>query len=463
MMRLERLVAVVCLLGWLGSTASGQQAAAPEEALTGWQWVQDIKPAPPGDAKYIDFLVMPDVFNAARFDLADLRIRNAAGREVHYALRIRNEQNKIEERKVQEMTHSGRSPDRSDEVVLDLGPQPPATNELVVSTSGTNFRREARVEGSDRRDGDWKVLKEHAQLIQFQIGAQSLSNNHVIYPLTRLRYLRLRVYPDPGVKDDAPTVASVAVLESTRIAGEELTLPGRLGLRQAVPTESGPGSSWDIDLGGSSVPCSRLSFDIVDDDFVRDYRLEVLPDDSDPRNSPRDRRGPTEKYPGYYRDSAAMGGFVTGGVWRRRAGMAHEQMEIVFPEVRASRLRLLVTDNRNPPLNIGSVQFSGAARQVVFERGEAASGGLRLFFGNPKATAPNYDFERNLPTTLTPPPQRTQLEELVQPNPEYRPEPKPWTERWPWVIYVVLGAASAVLIVILGMLAREVMRHHDAQ
>jgi hypothetical protein len=40
-------------------------------------------------------------------------------------------------------------------------------------------------------------------------------------------------------------------------------------------------------------------------------------------------------------------------------------------------------------------------------------------------------------------------------NPAYRPEPKPWTERWPWVIYLVLGTASLLLLILLGLLARE--------
>jgi hypothetical protein len=89
---------------------------------------------------------------------------------------------------------------------------------------------------------------------------------------------------------------------------------------------------------------------------------------------------------------------------------------------------------------------------------------LRLYFGNPKAQAPNYDFSRFLPATLVPEPSRAQWSSAgVQPNPTYVPEPKPWSERWPWLVYVVLGTASLVLLVILAVLARKALVKSDPQ
>ena len=39
-------------------------------------------------------------------------------------------------------------------------------------------------------------------------------------------------------------------------------------------------------------------------------------------------------------------------------------------------------------------------------------------------------------------------------NPVYRPEPKPFSERSPWLVYVVLAVAGIVLAAILVSLAR---------
>ena len=128
----------------------------------------------------------------------------------------------------------------------------------------------------------------------------------------------------------------------------------------------------------------------------------------------------------------------------------------------ASRLRLVVTDYRNPPLELRAATVRAAAREVVFAAPARAVSGLRLYYGNPKAEPPGYDFARNLPATLVPSPARLSLGSRSE-NPDYRPEPKPFTERWPWVIYVILGAICLALGVLIISLARTAIRLHDEQ
>jgi len=50
-------------------------------------------------------------------------------------------------------------------------------------------------------------------------------------------------------------------------------------------------------------------------------------------------------------------------------------------------------------------------------------------------------------------------------NREYRPEPKPLTERVPWLIYVVLAVSSITLAFVLWSLARTATQigHKEAQ
>ena len=113
-------------------------------------------------------------------------------------------------------------------------------------------------------------------------------------------------------------------------------------------------------------------------------------------------------------------------------------------------------------LSISSIKASAPARQVVFELKEAPAQPLRLFFGNAKASAPHYDFEKELPAKLA--------KALVYagvgantPNPDYKPEPLPFTERLPWLIYVVLAASSLALAMILISLARTTLRTEPEQ
>ena len=145
-----------------------------------------------------------------------------------------------------------------------------------------------------------------------------------------------------------------------------------------------------------------------------------------------------------------------GPQWRRAANTAGCGLR----RARAGRLRLVVTDFRNPPLDLKSAQFSAPARQVVFARDPELKSPLRLYYGNHTAEAPHYDLERSLPARLDPPPARLILQEQ-QKNPNFIPEPKPFTERWPWLIYVVFGAASGVLGLVLLDLGRTVVARHD--
>ena len=168
---------------------------------------------------------------------------------------------------------------------------------------------------------------------------------------------------------------------------------------------------------------------VLDQEFVRNYRLETA-------------------------EVGAIGQFLSGGEWRRRPGSENKALIISLNnEVFARRLRLVVTDYRNPPLTITDVSFEAAARELLIPATANVDGRFRLYFGNPQAEAPRYDFAQNLPDN----PQSTALiaDAKTEKNPEYRPEPKPWTDRWPWLIYLVLGAASLILLLILASIARQ--------
>ena len=97
---------------------------------------------------------------------------------------------------------------------------------------------------------------------------------------------------------------------------------------------------------------------------------------------------------------------------------------------------------------------------VIAKRAESPAGPWRLYFGNPKAESPNYDFARNLPQRIAPPPDRLTLG-ARQENPGYEPEPLPLTERLPWLIYVLLSAAVAVLALLIANLARASIQIAD--
>jgi hypothetical protein len=185
---------------------------------------------------------------------------------------------------------------------------------------------------------------------------------------------------------------------------------------------------------------ARLTFTAAGDAVTRPFRLEI----AGTRNAP-----PSE---------------VPDAQWHWRKEGGQLLLDITFTEVRASRLRLVVTDFANPPLDLQAVTYSAAARQVVFAPppDKKLEGPLQLYFGNAEATPAAYDFERTLPAELTPAPVEVEVGD-PQDNPEYVPPARPLGERLPWLIYVVLGAACLVLVALLGLLARQAVRRHDAK
>ena len=317
----------------------------------------------------------PSVFDAARVDLADLRLYDARLRDLPYALRVRSEVDTTEAVPAKEFNRVPASASSgSSQLSLDLGEKQIEHNEVEINTPGDDFRRRVLLEGSD--DGNtWNKLVEH-DIVRFPSGEKSFVDRTLGYTPSRYRYLRITLHRDPQNDTRAVDVGEVVVRRRVKVPGEldERQVP--FGQREPVRADGGPGSRWVVDLQGTGIPVDRLLVRIADEAFVRNYYIEA--------------GGPAGTNERFWR--------VTSGVWQRRAGEPKQDLVAEFgQEHRAARLRLVVTDNRNPALNLESVRAAAPARVVIARRTDSPDGPWRLYFGNPKAESPNYDFARNLP------------------------------------------------------------------
>ena len=446
-----RLWLVPCLLAPGLCVAQGEtpapREAAPansvqDEALSAWQYIQTVPLAETRETKLVDFVLTPSVFDGARIDLADLRLYDAIGREIPYALRVRSPRNATQAVPATQF-NDVEGPDKTNLLSLDLGQEVIEHNEVQIKTRGSGFRRSVLLEGS--QDGEqWSVLADK-NLLNFGEGDDKLIEDRIAYPPCRLRYLRITLHRDPQIDKQLVPIEEVVVRRRIEVPGEYVTREVVFGEREGVKTQNGPGSAWFIDLGGRHNPVERLHVDIADPEFARDYFIEAAGPPA-PRSSP-------------WR--------VASGQWQRRAGEAIKPMVATFPEQRAARLRLSITDHRNPALHLQEMRVTAAVRQVIFEVDGELIEPVQLFYGNPEAAAPNYDFAKNLPKTPSPAPYRLELEPR-QGNPRYQPPPLPLTERLPWLIYVLLGLAIAALGLLIANLARAAIavseaRHQPAQ
>ena len=418
------------------------------EDQTRWPFFADIEVPPADDSitsvttpQLVDFFATSDVFEHARPDLSDLRIYTADGNTVPYALRILSPKSVRDVFSAIEFNRS-EPDDGVHELTLDLERDDIEHNEVLVETTGTNFRRSVEISGSaDAKD--WKPLVS-GHVIQFKSGEQALMNQSFQYPNSRHRYLRVQVTPDPQAIDgnDTFTFQSASVIRQLDVPGQPVTTEAVMSNREPTRQYGAPGSRWILDFG-AAIPCDRLEVIVQDDEFARDISLE---------EESLNGLGQPEFYPVY----------VSGGTeWRRVRGEPAAPMVVTFPEIRSRRLRLTVADYRNKPLTLGSVQGSGAARQIIFERLENSKLPVKLYFGNHEAETANYDFARNLPDSLKADPFRVSVS-AAESNPEFVPAPKAFTERFPWLVYVALSSVSLVLGVVIMNLSKAAIANHDA-
>jgi len=382
-----------------------------------------------------DLAVPLEVMDKSREDLADLRLYNAEGREIPYALRIRGEVD--EKREVETRVFNEGRIGSTSEMALDLGEGAGEHNEVEIETSGSNFRRRVEIEGGDSGK-EWRTLRTGDVIFSFEAQNKVVESKRVSYPASRYRYLRVRVDADElSDKQQPPAISGVKVMMALREKGELTAWAVPVPPYQYLRNQSSPASAWIIDLG-ARVPCDRLSIEVNDDSFSRPFQVEAV---DDPQNIR----------------------FVTSGELTRRVGEARRPLLITFEkEVYAQRLRLLVTDFSNQTLSIASIRPGAPARQIVFELKETPVQPLRLYFGDPKSNAPHYDFEKDLQAKLSAQPVRCEVGNVTE-NPGYKPEPLPLTERIPWLIYAVLAASSLALAMILISLTRTTLRAKPQQ
>ena len=220
----------------------------------------------------------------------------------------------------------------------------------------------------------------------------------------------------------------MAVREKGQLSSWSVYVPSY----QLLRNQGAHASVWTIDLGARA-PCDRLTLEIDDESFSRPFQVESIDDPQNVR-------------------------LIASGTLTRHSGDEKKPLVIVFDqEGNVRKLRLQITDYSNPTLTITAIQASAPARQLVYELKDQSSRPLRLYFGNASVPAPHYDFENELQSKLSSEPGHSTYGGATM-NPEYKPEPRPLTERVPWLIYLVLAVPSIALAYILFSLARKTVR-----
>jgi hypothetical protein len=309
---------------------------------------------------------------SARGDLADLRLRDAAGAEVPYllvpppevppawaaAVRIRP----VPPTK----TESGAE--------LDLGGAKEVAG-VAVTFGQTGFLKRVRVEGSG--DGQrWATLLDGEALYALPLdpgacGGEAcpgaLVRQELHFPATRVRFLRL-VLDDRRSPRVPPPAAARALL-----AGAGAPVPGPSFALPATPREGEPGTSrFSLRLPGPHLPVRALVLEVKAARLARKARvLESRLGDG--------RLAPVE-----------LGSAMLVAV--ERDGVLAGELRIPVEAPEEQELELVVEDGDNPPLELTAVRAELAPVPWIFF--ESTDGQpLTARVGDPARQAPRYDLE----------------------------------------------------------------------
>jgi hypothetical protein len=385
-------------------------AAAPlGKAWTNWRYSRAIE-LPATDSVRLAGLSLPqDVYLRAQTSLPDIRIIDDAGSEVPFA-RYAREGSTISKNLSTEILENSFSRGDYTQVVVNVGESAPFHNAVEIHTGESDFIEWVSVEASDDAH-EWRTVEERAPIFRFRQQHRE-GTQMVRYSPNNARYLRIRVLDG----DKKFPIDSAQVFSST------VEAPERSFLDESIVDEPGGHAgenSWRVDLGTPALGLQEVRFAVNPAEFIRAVNISV----SD--------------------DGNTWTPVAHGEIYRfLRDSSAEQHLRVDVPgEVTGRYWRITVVNGNDAPLPgvIPSLYITPV--HFVFEQQPGHS--YRLIYGQIRATSPQYDLARRISA------EQEDLAVVGQLGAEEETsnyaDPRPWTEKNRYVMWVVMGLAVLLL------------------
>ncbi|HXI42335.1 MAG TPA: DUF3999 family protein [Bryobacteraceae bacterium] len=372
-----------------------------------WQYQAPIE-MPPGSTGIAAARLTRDIYVRSRPDLGDLRVVRGAD-EVPYLIETRS--GTIEDLEAEPVILD-RSviPGTGLQLTLDLGPHA-RHSRLRISTAETNFRRKVRIETGDDNH-TWAVARNDGSIFDFSQGDRHMALLTVNYPTSTKRYVRVTIFGWTKTGD----VRQVWSAYHHERPAERDVMETATAERSEDPKTKA--SILTVDLKQPGLPYDLLRLDSGPSHFYRAAELETSADAKDWR-------------------------YAASGAIFQTANETSEGLAFATRHDRYLRLRIYNGDDK--PIPVKSVVLEATVRLVKFRL--AGAGAFHLLTGNPAANPPAYDFAAVI-AREAPQPEVPAILRSPGPNPAYRPPPppvKPWSERYPQVLYGILLIAVLIM------------------
>ncbi|MCX7935585.1 MAG: DUF3999 domain-containing protein, partial [Planctomycetota bacterium] len=328
--------------------------------LAGWSKRAEILVPGAPRAGVVEFALVPEVYAAARPDLGDLLVTDAAGQVVPHILRQETgsvtQEKRLAPASIINRVHS---PKQFSAAVLDFG-TPLLKSGVEIDTAGENFRRQVKVEASD--DGQtWQVLKKSAWLFRIGAGRGADDRKRVELPDNNFRFLRVTVFHAPDDPEEVEIVSAVAWQVTKKSTPPDLVEWKIASLQIHTDEEVSKTTTVDIDVGYENLPFYAIELTVADENFMRS--AEVLGRNRTTRViETRVEDGPMRST----EVEEPWQHIATGTIHRFTA--AGETDECLRLEANAGGgwryLRVRIFNHDNPPLQISSARVWGINRYV---------------------------------------------------------------------------------------------------
>jgi len=445
---MKSLLVAAAIVGFAAAACSENPPVNWEQ----WPYRMPVTVSQPAGTGVAVFDLPPQVFDLSREDNLDLRLIAANGRETAYIIR-RDAGEEQREAVPATLYNQTFIPGLESAVTADFGGKL-MKNEIVISTAGSNFRREVEIAGSD--DGQtWSIVRSGAFLFRAPAadGASGWERDAIRFPDNDQRYLRIRVKHGPGDPDQIEIDSVRAWRVAGRLPRTVSTDPVSVKWTERLPNSKD--SELELDLGMAKQPVRELTLTFADANFLR--RIDVFLRNREIRTEKIQREQGTDLVRQMEEPWSPAGSFSVHRF--SSGGSVDEGLTIQLKGKRARFVKIRIRNQDDAPLQFQGVQVVRYNDQLLFPNSNEHD--YWLYFGNPEATAPQYDF-REYASRMEQESSVTAATGGVEGNPAYGQPPEvPWPERHRWLVWGVLLAILVGLALLVYRQAALIPRRES--
>ncbi len=358
-----RLAAIALIL------SSGPLAMAADE--TEYQFARNVEAVSIEQAELWSVELDGNVYSATQRGLADIRLWDGDGKPVSFLLRkVKNRGSRTVWRTFAAKTFAAKPIDGGLEIVLTLDDKAPNPSGLQLVSPLKNFEQRMRVETS--ADGmQWEPAGEETLIFDYS-RYMDVRNDGATFPETSRRHFRI-VIDDVTVEQESELLGLTRRLRGNEEAEREerITIDrrpfriDRIEFRHEVELQRTVGSekvkypvgqftiSQDaeqnqtiVTVDSNRAPLTSLKIETDDDNFSRRAVVEV-----------EQSRGVNESWQQ-----------IGSGTISRIAfkDLNRDELTLSFPETRAKRFRVVISNRDNAALDVAGMTAEGNAYELVF-------------------------------------------------------------------------------------------------